>query len=549
MNIKIKISTFIVIISLFLFLFPTIFSAHAYIKKSTPFEDEILEKAPTEVMIQFNESIQPTFNSIKVFDSQGNRVDKENGGVDPSQPAILKSGLKPNLPDGTYRIKWKAVSSDGHPVQGVIGFQVGAEVIDSTAGINETQGYTPKGDLIIIRWLQYISNACYLGLLFFYMLIVPKAIQDNRLVNNKFLRGIITSFVALFLSIMLSLPLEATIEAGLPWNEVLSFQFLGNIIGNTTFGQTWIFQVIILLTLGYMTSFIWMAEAIKRSVLWVCFCLGAGLLLTKAFTSHAATQINPLLTISMDFIHLLAASIWIGSLIGFVVLLPLRKNTETKEYFFLMIKRFSNWGITLVLLLTLTGVFSSLLHVPNASTLIQTDYGKVLSSKVILFLLMLLLAAVNFIKGKRDKNKGLKVSLWGELSIGLVILVISVVLTNLPTAMQSPGPFKETKTLIHGNQVTLSATPNIVGENLFEVSLKDRQGRAIKDVEQIHLTFTMLDMDMGEETVDLKKVAEGKYEAQGLHFTMAGHWDIHVHVLTKSLESIDTDFRCLVGSQ
>ncbi|MFJ5714861.1 copper resistance CopC/CopD family protein [Neobacillus sp. NPDC093127] len=549
MNLKIKFSTFIVIISLFLFLFPTIFSAHAYIKKSTPLEDEILEKAPSEVMIQFNETIQPAFNSIKVFDSEGNRVDKENGGVDPSQPTILKSGLKPNLPDGTYRIKWKAVSSDGHPVEGVIGFQVGTEGRDSNAGLNETKGYTPKADLILIRWLQYISNACYLGLLFFYMLIVPKAIHDNRLVNKTFLVGIITSFVALFLSILLSLPLEATIESGLPWNEVLSFQFLENIIVNTTYGQTWIFQGAIILTLGLITSFIWMAEATKRIILWVCFCLGAGLLLTKALTSHAATQTNPLLAISMDFFHLLAASVWVGSLIAFVALLPLRKNPETKENFFLMIKRFSKWGIILVLLLTLTGVFGSLLHVPNASTLIQTDYGKVLSSKVILFLLMLILAAVNFIKGKRAKNKGLKVSLWGELSIGLVILVLSVVLTNLPTAMQSPGPFKETITLNNGNQVTLRATPNIVGENLFEVSLKDRHGRAIKDVEQIHLTFTMLDMDMGEETVDLKKVAEGKYEVQGLHFSMAGDWNIHVHVLTKSLESIDTDFRCLVGSQ
>lgn len=108
------------------------------------------------------------------------------------------------------------------------------------------------------------------------MLIVPKAIHDNRLVNKTFLEGIITSFVALFLSILLSLPLEATIESGLPWNEVLSIQFLENIIVNTTFGQTWIFQAAILLTLGLITSFIWMAEATKRIILWVCFCLGQG---------------------------------------------------------------------------------------------------------------------------------------------------------------------------------------------------------------------------------------------------------------------------------
>ncbi|WP_312471162.1 copper resistance CopC/CopD family protein [Neobacillus sp.] len=549
MIIKINFSMFMVIISLFLFLFPSTFSAHAYIQKSTPSEDAILKKAPNEVTIQFNEPIQPEFNSIKVFDFDGNRVDKEDGGIDRNQPTILKSGLKKDLPNGTYRIKWKAVSSDGHPVQGVIGFQVGDEVQDSSFVHNETKGYTPKADLIIIRWLQYLSNACYVGLLFFYLLVLPKAIRGNKFVDKIFLKLIHTSFVVLFLSIMLSLPLEATIESGYHWSEVFSFRLFENILSYTTFGQIWIFQAAILLMLALLTSFNRNAISTKRIILWVCICLGTALLFTKSLTSHASSQTNQLLSISMDFLHLFAASLWIGCLIGFVGLLPLRKNTETKQFYIQMIKRFSKWGILLVLLLTFTGVFGSLLHVPNLSALVRTDYGKVLSIKVILFLVMLLLAAVNFVNGIRERDKGLMASMWGELSTGLVILILTVVLTNLPTAMSSPGPFKETNTVNKGTKVTLMATPNIVGENLFEVTLKDRQGQPIKDIEQIHLTFTMLDMDMGKETINLTKEADGKYKENGLHFSMAGNWNVHVHVLTKSLESIDTDFRCLVGSK
>ncbi len=537
-----------VIASLFLFLFPTNFSAHAYIKKSTPIENEILEQAPKEIMIQFDESIQPAFNSIKVFDSDGNRVDKKNGRIDPKQPSILKSGLKRNLPDGTYRIKWKVVSSDGHPVEGVIPFQIGAEAEGSAAIHKETKGYTPGADLIIIRWLQYISNACYVGLLFFYMMVLPKGFRKNRSIEKFFLKLISIGLIFLFLSILLSLPLQATIESGFPWSEVLSFQLFENILTNTTFGQAWIYQAAILVTLVLITSFIGMAESTKKVIMWACFGLGTALLLTKTLTSHAAAQTNQILTISMDFLHLLAASIWIGSLIGFVALLRWRKDTEMKQDYLLMIKRFSKWGIILVLLLTFTGVFNSLLYIPNLSSLVQTSYGKVLAGKVILFLLMLLLAAVNFIKGKRKEEKGLAASLWGELTIGVIILILSVVLTNLPTAMASPGPFKETKVVNH-NQVTLRATPNSIGENLYEVTLKDRGGKPIKDIEQLHLTFTMLDMDMGTETVNMEKTAEGKYEVKGLHFSMAGHWNVHVHVLTKTLESIDIDFHCLVGSQ
>jgi len=539
---------FMVIFSLFLFLFPSIFSAHAYIKKSTPLENETVEKSPNEVTIQFDESIQSAFNSIKVFDSEGNRVDEKNGHIDPKQPSILKSGLKENLPDGKYRIKWKVVSSDGHPVEGVIPFQIGTED-QGTADIHkETKGYTPKADLIIIRWLQYLSNACYVGILFFYLVVLPKGFRQNGVADKIFHRLLSTSFVLLFLSILLNLPLQATIESGFSWNEVFSFQLFENIIKNTTFGQTWIYQAVILLTLALITFFILMAKSTKRVMLWACFGLGTALLMTKALTSHAAAQTNQFLTISMDFLHLLAASIWIGSLIGFTALLRWRKSAEMKQDYLQMLKRFSKWGIILVILLTFTGVFGSLLYIPNLSSLVQTNYGKVLAGKVILFLLMLILAAVNFMNGKRKKERGLTASIWGELSIGVIILILSVVLTNLPTAMQSPGPFKESNVVNQGNQVTLRVTPNIIGENLFEVTL-DCQGKAIKDIEQLHLTFTMLDMDMGKETVNLKKVSEGKYEVKGLHFIMAGEWNVHVHVLTKSLESIDTDFSVLVGSQ
>lgn len=538
-----------VIVSLFLFLFPSIFSAHAYIKKSTPLENEMIEKSPNEVTIQFDETIQPAFNSLKVFDSEGNRVDKKNGRIDPKQPSILKSGLKKNLPDGMYRIKWKVVSSDGHPVEGVIPFQIGTEDQGSAVIHKETNGYTPKADLIIIRWLQYFSNSCYVGLLFFYMIILPKEYRQNGSKDKLFIRLLSSSFVLLFLSILLSLPLQATIESGFPWSEVFSFQTFENMLMNTSFGQTWIYQVAILLTLALITSFIGMAKSTKKIILWVCLALGTALLLTKALTSHAAAQTNQLLTVSLDFLHLLAASIWIGSLIGFVALLPWRKTEETKQEFIQMIKSFSKWGIILVLLLTFTGVFGSLLYIPNPSSLVQTSYGKVLGIKVILFLFMLIPATVNFIIGKRKKEKGLAASLWGELSVGVVILILSVVLTNLPTAMQSPGPFKETKNVNQGEQVILSVTPNSIGENLYEVTLKDRKGKPINDIEQLHLTFTMLDMDMGKETVNMEKVAEGKYRVQGLHFIMAGDWNVHVHVLTKSLESIDTDFSVLVGSQ
>jgi copper transport protein len=544
-----KSSLFLFVLYLFLTIFPSISFAHAYIIESSPSENETLKMSPNEVTIQFDESIQPKFNSIMVTDSNGNRVDMKNGGTDPKKPTILKTGLKKNLPNGTYRIQWKVISNDGHPVEGVIPFQIGTGAVQDSLFIGpETKTYTPNMDLIIIRWLQYISNACYVGLFFFYLFVVPKELLQTGTTEKALIKFIWTGFILLAFSIILSLPLQATIVLGSKWSEVFSFDALGQVLNYTLFGKIWLIQMALLMTLALTTHFLSMAESTKRLCSWVCFCLGMGLLVTKAFTSHAASQTNNLLTISMDFLHLLAASIWIGSLIGLVVLLPLRKNIETKQFYLKMVHRFSKRGIILVLFLAATGVFSGFQYIPTISSLFHTDYGRVLITKVILFFCMLIFAAMNFIKGKGANEKGLGTSILGELTIGVIILILTVLLTNLPTAMASPGPFNQTNADDKGYKVALEITPNVNGENAYIVSLKNAKDKPIKNIEQITLTLSHSEMVMGKDTITLSKVGEGKYEAKGLNLNMSGKWNMHVHVLTKTLDSIDTDFNFIVGS-
>ncbi|MEH7303361.1 copper resistance CopC family protein, partial [Neobacillus drentensis] len=229
---------FALIFYLFLFLYPSFPSAHAYIKKSTPFENETLSKPPEKVTIEFDEPIQPAYHSIEVFDSEGNRVDQKNGHIDTENSSVFESDLNVDLPNGTYRIQWRVVSSDGHPVQGVIPFQIGDKGNNQqSSNINqESKGYTPEWDLLSIRWLQYVSNACLVGAFFFYMFILHKDLVTNLWVKDAIRKIVKVSFLTLTLSIILSLPLQATIESGLPWSEVLNIPVLMEMIKNTLFG-------------------------------------------------------------------------------------------------------------------------------------------------------------------------------------------------------------------------------------------------------------------------------------------------------------------------
>lgn len=540
----------IAVLYLFLFLCPSFASAHAYILKSTPYENEIVNQAPQKVTIEFDETIQASFNSLEVFDSEGNRVDQKNGRINPKNPSIIETGLAENLPNGTYSIKWRVVSSDGHPVEGVIPFQVGNgdSTQDSTSIHNDSKGYMPQLDLIMIRWLQYLSNACFVGMLLFYLFVLPKELRENARVSSTFSKLLKLSLITLSISILLSLPLQATIESGLSWSEVLRVKVLGDMLATTLFGKTWIIQITSLFFL-FISTYLLIIKRFHSLWVWISFILGIGLLLSKSFTSHAASSTNVFLTISVDFIHLLSASIWIGSLIVLVALIPLSRNIDTKGLYLDSIRTFSKWGILLVIVLTITGVYGSYSYIPNLRTLLTTNYGRVLSGKIVLLVIMIIFATINFVKGKRNKEKGLPATLWGELMAGAVVLVLSVLLTNLPTAMSSPGPFKETKTVKQESKITFEASPNVIGENTFVLSLKDQKGQPIKNIEQATLTFTSLEMDMGEATKTLVKVKEGTYQGKGMNFNMAGRWNVHVHVLTKDLESVDTDFNVFVGSQ
>lgn len=541
---RIKRNHILLLTILFIFLFPTFPSAHAYIKKSTPTENEVFDQPPQKVSIEFDEAIQPDYHTLQVFDSKGKRVDQKNERIDPANPAIIEADLQGNLPNDTYSIQWRVVSGDGHPIEGVIPFQIGHETKGTAASPGST-GYKPKLDLIILRWLQYMSSAVYVGILFFYLFVLPKELGQDISVRNRFSKIIVYSFITLCFSIIFSLPLQATIESGLSWGKVFHIKVLGDMLTHSVFGKTWITAIIMLLIL-WPSTFLLCYKPFKNPIwAWVSLALGIGMLRTKTFTSHAASSEKGLLPMAMDFVHLLSASIWIGSLIAMIALLTFRKN----QAYFETIRRFSKWGIAIVLILSATGLYGSLLYIPNWRSLVVTDYGRALLAKVILLVVMVLFAGVNFIKGKRSSEKGISRTLWGEFSAGIIVLILSVILTNLPTAMASPGPINETNKVKGGSSITFAATPNVIGKNTFTVILKDRNGRPIKEIEQVTLTFRSQEMKMGDDTVQMSRVKEGKYGFNGLNFNMSGRWNVRVHVLTKDLETMDTEFKVLVGSQ
>jgi predicted metal-binding membrane protein len=99
--------------------------------------------------------------------------------------------------------------------------------------------------------------------------------------------------------------------------------------------------------------------------------------------------------------------------------------------------------------------------------------------------------------------------------------------TTLP--LTSEGPTQQQT--VGMTQVTLHMTPAAYGPNTLAVTLA-LNGLPVTDA-TVSATLSMLDMDMGQQTVSLTPQPDGSY-ATAVTLSMPGHWQVAVEVQTKT---------------
>lgn len=76
------------------------------------------------MVLTFTESLEPSFSTIEVRNSDGAPVHAGKASVDPKQRTQLRVPLKA-LPPGTYKVIWRVLTVDTHRMQGDFTFRVG----------------------------------------------------------------------------------------------------------------------------------------------------------------------------------------------------------------------------------------------------------------------------------------------------------------------------------------------------------------------------------------------------------------------------------------
>jgi copper transport protein len=555
-----------------LVLLPAEVQAHAVLERTTPSASATTSTPPKEVSLTFSEGIEPRFAIVSVTDAGGHQVADGPPAHPPGDGTTLVVPLK-DVKQGWYLVYWRVISADGHPVRGAFTFAVGPSPGPAPQfpipSLNETAA-TPT--LVIERWAMLLSLMIGVGLLLFRLVIARPVVSR---VEGASLRPVgIAAGVALAIC-LIATPvylIQSTAEFAL--RSATDLGGLIPLVRRSSFGRAILdleIVVALLIVCAVAAGFLDRPKRAARSVveliaLFAVLGTAAAALLIPGIAGHPATTSPAGLAMSLDWVHLASGSVWVGGLVGLLLLGVGAGRENRRAVLGVVVPRFSRVALVAILLIIGTGVGASLLHLPTLDSLWTTSYGRAILVKVALLCGALSLAAVNLLVTRpalRDELTKAWGAIWvrrlagGEMLLAAGIVAAAAVLTSvappskalgkLGSNAHGIGPGPVSRTVKQGPYTaTVSIKPNRAAlPNTFTLEL-GRGGRPVTGA-QVTATFDMLDMDMQQLAYTLPEASPGRYTRQAPALVMVGHWGITLRVTPKAGRPFELVFRDRAG--
>jgi copper resistance protein D len=245
--------------------------------------------------------------------------------------------------------------------------------------------------LIVARAAHIAASILIAGTFTFQVVTLGSAgssvSKDLRKVQQRLLRLAVWGLIAALLSALLWFWLEAVNMSGLSFGNAFSATTWQTVLMKTQFGRVWQLRLgLIALTFLFASLALAQHEARRRPPILVLWFLSVVLLVSLAWTSHAAAaRVQPLGLLG-DAVHLCAAGAWIGGLAPLAIfLMRARASFTLRERAAPVLKRFSTLSLTCVSVLAVSGLSNSWLLVGSIHALFTTPYGWLLLFKLTLF--------------------------------------------------------------------------------------------------------------------------------------------------------------------
>jgi copper transport protein len=501
--------------------------AHALLRSADPAAGASLAQPPREVVLAFTEAPDPALSSIRVLDANGRAVDSGRAGVVPGRPLALRAPVG-RLADGTYTVSWRVVSRiDGHVTRGSFGFGVGAGSGGGAAptGSPAATPASPAPSALALagRWALFWGLALLLG-----------AAASGLLVWRGPLPGPARPLLGAGLGLAVA-GLGAVVGAersavGVPLGALLA----------AAPGRALAREAVALGLVAAATGAL-LARPRSRAALAAVGLATMVALGAHAAGGHAGGQSSlRAANLLVQWVHLAAVAAWTGGLAWLLVGLRGRDRGELVT----AVARFSRLALAAVALVAATGLARAAGEVGSPSRLLATGFGRALLAKAALVAVLVALAAANRYRHLPALTSGdgslatLRRTVRGELAVAVVVVLAAALLAELPpaafaTAPATTPPPPPAAVTVSGSdyattvRLTLTVTPGLAGPNTFTARLADYDTNTPLQASRVELEFGLpAHPDLGDSTLELRRVADGLWRGQGSALSLRGRWQV-----------------------
>jgi copper transport protein len=490
-------------------------AAHASLLSTLPADGVTIPNAPKTFTLEFNEPVSPLVMRLVRPNGQIatlTDIAAQNKTVVVAAPEMAELG--------SYVLSWRVVSADGHPVGGVVSFAVGHQ--SSAVAPPPVEGAAAVH--VTIWAVQFVlALGLYVGAggAFFVAWLTAKTPISRQ--------GILVAFMTCgLLAALASIPLQGLDALAKPLSNLLRPE-----ISAAGFGTSWGVTVVVaaaalvagLLALGFDN------RMLSRAL--VVFALvGIGLALVTS--GHASTAEPRFVTVPAIFLHGVCVAFWIGSL------LPLTITVGSGDS--VALERFSQLIPVPLILLIATGVVLAFVQLDRPDALWTTAYGRVLSIKIALVLVLLALGALNrYALVPRLMQSGprrLIAIITTEFVLAVAILGIVGLwrFTAPPVALAAA---EATFIHFHGDRAMTSITLKPVRGQGASLSI------LITDTNERPIAAKEVDVVAWNSSAGIEPIrrgasseGDGEWRVDGLHIPVAGVWRMRVEILVNDFDKV-----------
>jgi copper transport protein len=524
-------------------------SAHAGLVGTEPTNGSVVEVAPRDLRLTFNEPVTPVPDGFTLYDSAG-RYTGSTGAQGTvtvgSLDTVVTAQVPPSLPRGSYLLSWRVVSADSHPISGALSFVVGeASATPPAPPVAEPESLrNPVNTLYLaLQVLGYLGLLGAVGLSVFDHLVLSPP-ERSRLRGLLLSVGVVVAVAAYALLVPLTVLRERgdlldRVATAAAWQEGWTTSAAGTLALAAGGG-------LLLVLGGRLPRGPGRVVALTGALVAVASVLPAG---------HTRTYGPAWLVVGLDLVHAATAAVWFGGLIGLAVhLVRARRSAGDPVPAARVVARFSTLAGGLVGLLGLSGLGLAVIILGSFAAAFGTDYGHALLVKLGLVGVIALLAVWNrlhLVKAVQRRTppeaqwRRLRSAVVDEAALLVAVLAVTGLLTMQsptvpPPPATSPSATAPRRVELGSGSLQGQLVPARVGVNSFEFTLRDANGAPLETDALPEVSASLPSQGLGPLQTTVQRLdGTSRYRAD-LRLPVAGEWRLLVSIRLNKFDAPTT---------